>query len=181
MPKARLIKMSNLTDKQLYRNILRQAKLFSLVFQDPFLFISHSYIARLNLTYLENPVTDRDLQASSIFNRQNKERGRKKHLSQQDKELQSLGFQTSIDLREKRRRIRIEQHLKSLSSANLGYSHCVDRCISQAYGRRGRIRHELLTVSLLKRLKSTRSPCSFCESALILYISLVSIFLLTAF
>lgn len=147
MVEVRLVKISQLTDKRLYIKILRQAKLLSLIFQDPILFHSHSYLARLQFSFTPNLATSQSHQSNSINNQQNRVENKKKKLSDTDLELQSLGFETSIEARDKRKRARVEDHLKSLSSANLGYSHSFDRCLDQAYGRRGKLKHELLAVS----------------------------------
>ncbi|KAF6766835.1 hypothetical protein PSEUBRA_000694 [Kalmanozyma brasiliensis GHG001] len=101
--------------KHLYRTILRQARLLSCTFDDPILFSSHRYLARKNLEPLLTPSTSEP--ASS----------------------QEWPPSTAV-----KRLLRAKAHRRHLADANFGWEHSVQRSLSLAYARTGKLRRDVL-------------------------------------
>lgn len=101
--------------KHLYRTILQQARLLSCTFDDPILFSSHRYLARKNLEPLLSP---------SAFD-----------------PASSQKWPPSTATK---RLLRARAHRRHLADANFGWEHSVQRSLSLAYARTGKLRRDIL-------------------------------------
>ncbi|SPO32561.1 uncharacterized protein UTRI_04305 [Ustilago trichophora] len=102
--------------KHLYRTLLQQARLLSSTLDDPIIYTSHRFLARKNLEPL-------------------------------------LSYPASSHLYESRwppstaskRILRAQTHRRQLADANYGWEHAVDRSLSLAYARSGKLRRDVLS------------------------------------
>lgn len=104
-----------LSPPRLYRTWLRQARLFSHRWSDNYFYVVHSYLAR---TAMESLRVKIPVQGSAS-----------------DKHVPHIV---------KRRWARAVSQVQQMAWANAGWPHAVYRALEKAYGRRGRVRHELL-------------------------------------
>ncbi|PWN49541.1 hypothetical protein IE53DRAFT_388229 [Violaceomyces palustris] len=122
--------------RPLYRSILHQARLLSHTWKDRTILDSHTYLAR---KWLEQAslATDEVIHLEVV--------GKGKEKMKEDPRYFPPAL-SSMEIRARKRFDRAKDHLRHLADANMGWPHAVRRALEAAYGRRGRLRREILNI-----------------------------------
>ncbi|KAK0562472.1 hypothetical protein OC844_002685 [Tilletia horrida] len=151
--------MAAMTGRQqahvLYRRYLHQARLFAHIWRDPVLYASHRTIARK---------LAEDIRAEQIklHNLDRAARSQKANIEDAKRRLSRHGRPSNLIYKFEQPEVyalsrkekvlkrlldRMNDDLKHLAAANVGWPHAVERALDEGYARRGVLRHMLLAVS----------------------------------
>ncbi|KAK0539370.1 hypothetical protein OC834_000089 [Tilletia horrida] len=155
--------MAAMTGRQqahkLYRRYLHQARLFAHIWRDPVLYASHRTIARK---------LAEDIRAEQIklHNLDRAARSQKANIEDAKRRLSRHGRPSNLIYKFEQPEVyalsrkekvlkrlldRMNDDLKHLAAANVGWPHAVERALDEGYARRGVLRHMLLASPLVSR------------------------------